>query len=53
MPCDQCGTICRTHDLTPTDYGDLCPQCAHRQAERSEYGHGLSAGSFGFLSETE
>lgn len=49
--CEHCSTI--TRDLTETEHGGLCPQCAYRQDERSEYGYGLSASSFGFLSETE
>lgn len=48
--CDQCGTV---DNLTPTEHGDLCPVCLHRQAERDQYGHGLSASTFGFLSEVE
>lgn len=48
--CDQCGTV---DNLTPTEHGNLCPVCAHRQAERDQYGHGLTASTFGFLSEVE
>ena len=51
VTCDQCGTSDRT--LYPTEYGRLCDPCAYRQDERSEYGYGLSASTFGFLSESE
>ena len=49
--CDQCGYT--ADRLTLTEYGDLCDRCAYRQEERSGHGYGLSAGTFGFLSETE
>jgi DNA-directed RNA polymerase subunit RPC12/RpoP len=49
--CAQCGT--RTREAYPSEDGTLCAPCAHRQNERDEYGHGLAASTFGFLSETE
>ena len=52
MECEQCGTV--TDELFDSKvYGLLCSLCAHRQEERSEYGYGLSASTFGFLSEEE
>lgn len=51
MTCAQCGTT--SPELTGSVHGQLCPQCAHRQNERDQYGHGLAPGTFGFLSETE
>lgn len=49
--CDQCGT--RTHQLAPSVHGPLCQQCAFRQDEHDQPGYGLSATTFGFLSEEE
>jgi len=49
--CDQCFTI--TGELVDTEHGQLCNRCALRQEERSAYGYGLSASTFGFSSETE
>jgi hypothetical protein len=49
--CEQCFTI--TAELTDTEFGPLCDRCLYRQEEHNEYGHGLSASTFGFLSETE
>jgi hypothetical protein len=46
--CDQCFTI--TSELS--DDG-LCDRCALRQEEHNAFGYGLSASTFGFLSETE
>ena len=49
--CAQCGT--RTRDLTQSIHGPLCPQCAYRQDEHDQPGHGLAPGTWGFLSDTE
>lgn len=50
--CSQCDTV--TSELMPSEeYGWLCSVCSSRQAEHDEYGHGLSASTFGFLSESE
>jgi hypothetical protein len=52
LTCEQCG--CTTSELYPGDnYGLLCARCAFRQAEHDQPGHGLTASTFGFLSETE
>ena len=52
LQCAQCGTL--TAELTDSeDFGLLCSRCAFRQEERGAHGYGLSAGTYGFLSETE
>jgi hypothetical protein len=49
--CEGCGTV--TRELYATDFGVVCGRCAYHQEGRSEYGHGLSAGTYGFMSEDE
>ena len=50
--CDACGTTGPVVEVN--EIGDeLCAQCSYRQQERDEYGHGLSASTFGFLGEDE
>jgi len=52
MTCEQCGAT--TSELYDSEnYGLLCSRCAFRQEEHSGHGYGLSASTFGFLSETE
>jgi hypothetical protein len=49
--CAQCGS--RIRDLTPSVHGPLCLQCAYRQYEHDQPGHGLAPGTWGFPYEDE
>lgn len=52
LTCEQCGGT--TSELFDgPNYGLLCSQCAFRQAEHDQPGHGLSACTYGFMSEEE
>ena len=50
MTCEQCGNPATQMD---DEYQALCDRCALRQEERSAYGYGLAASTYGFLSEEE
>ena len=50
--CDACGTTGPVVEVNEFG-GWLCAQCSYRQEEHDQYGHGLSASTFGFLGEDE